>query len=277
MSSLDRMLRLLDLFAAEQPRWTVEQAIARTGYSRSTIYRYFKSLSAAGLVASGGDGAYGLGPAVIGLDRLCRLNDPLLTRAQPHLAELARALGLVAVVESFRDQVVVTHVEVGPEASVPADLQRGLSAGLLDSAAARVLLAHENARRLRRFHDVAGAAIGKAGLGANWTAFRQALRVQRRVGFAVHDGAGALGALRVAVPVFAAGDRAIAALAAPATVRDEARVGEHLLRGARRISALMADQAPPAQATMASEATWRPSASRANGAVAMTEDRLSVA
>lgn len=278
MSSLDRMLRILELFAAERPRWTVEQAIARTGYSRSTIYRYFKSLSGAGLVSAGADGAYGLGPAVIGLDRLIRLYDPLLVAAGPQLAELARATGMVAVVESFRDQVVVTHVETAPDGAAPAGLQRGLSAGMLDSAAARVLLACENARRLRRFYDVSAPSVARAGLGGDWSAFRQSLRVQRRVGFAVHAGDGPLGQLKVAVPVFGEGERVVAALAAPAAERDEARIGEILLRGARRISARIRDYVPSEdEEDMAEAASWRPSGAIGNGAAPMTAERLRLA
>ncbi|MCF4166102.1 helix-turn-helix domain-containing protein [Zavarzinia compransoris] len=288
MSSLDRMLRILELFAAERPRWTVEQAIARTGYSRSTIYRYFKSLSGAGLVSAGADGAYSLGPAVIGLDRLIRLYDPLLVAGGPQITELARATGLVAVVESFRDQVVVTHVETAPDTIAPdtaapdraaaAGLQRGLSAGMLDSAAARVLLACENARRLRRFYDVSAPAVARAGLGADWGAFRQSLRVQRRVGFAVHAGEGPLGHLRVAVPVFGEGERVVAALAAPAAERDEARIGEILLRAARRISTRIRDYVPPEDDEETAEAaSWRPSAPVGSGAAPITAERFRLA
>jgi len=280
MSSLDRMLRLLDLFASDRPRWTVEQAIARTGYSRSTIYRYFKSLAGAGLVASSADGAYTLGPAVIGLDRLIRQHDPLLAAARPHLADLARQVGIVALAEPFRDRVVVTHVEILPGTLVPPDLLRGLSCGLLDCAAARMLLAHDGLRRLRRFHDVAGPAIAKAGLGENWSAFRHALRVQRRVGFTVHAGTGALGALRVAAPVFGPAEQVVAAIAAPADDADTARVGEMLLRVARRVSAALADQAEASVRSSPGnghDATWRPSAPKANGAAALTADRGSVA
>ncbi|MCW0182568.1 IclR family transcriptional regulator [Zavarzinia sp.] len=270
MSSLDRMLRVLDLFAAERPHWTVEQAMTRTGFSRSTVYRYFKSLTAAGLVSPGPDGAYSLGPAVIGLDRLIRLYDPLLATARGQLAELARSLALVTVVQPYRDQVVVTHVEAAPGLATPPDLVRGLSASLFDSAAARVVLAHESVRRLRRIYDVSAPAIAEAGLGTSWTAFRQSLRVQRRVGFAVHRGQGPLGALSVAVPVFGEGERVIAAIAAPSRDMDAATVGGLLVRASRRIAAQMMDGQPPTPETLAraSAALWRPS-SPINRAVQM--------
>ncbi|MFA5122437.1 IclR family transcriptional regulator [Zavarzinia sp.] len=274
MSSLDRMLRLLDLFAAERPSWSAEQAIARTGYSRSTVYRYFRSLAAAGLVAPGPDGVYTLGPAVIGLDRVIRLYDPLLTAARPHLAELARALGLVAVAAPYREQILVTHVEAGSGQLPPAELARGHAADLFDSAAARVLLAHEAPRRLRRLHDIQAPAIARAGLGATWNAFRQALKVQRRVGFAVHIGSGPLGELRVAVPVFAEGERVIAALAAPAGVQEAAHVGEMLIRSARRISAAMQDQGADRPSTpSALSASWRPSSPLLRAVAPMTAER----
>lgn len=277
MSSLDRMLRILDLFAAEKPRWTVEQAMARTGYSRSTIYRYFKSLTGAGLVSPGIDGAYTLGPAVIGLDRLIRLYDPLLTAAKPHLTDLTRSVGLVAVIEPYRDRIVVTHVEAGGGVDVPPELLRGLTVDPFDSAAARVLLAHDSVRRLRRLHDVAGTEIAAAGLGQSWSAFRQALRVQRRVGFAVHAGSGPVGALRVAVPVFGGGDRVVAAIAAPSSERDSARIGEVLLRVSRRISAVLLDQTAGDRREMADDESWRPSAPMVRGVAPVTAERGRVA
>lgn len=280
MSSLDRMLRLLDLFASDRPRWTVEQAIAKTGYSRSTIYRYFKSLANAGLVSSGPDGAYTLGPAVIGLDRLIRQHDPLLAAARPHLAELVRQIGVAAVAVPYREQVVVTHVELAAGAHVGAELQRGLSCGPLDCAAARILLAHDSLRRLRRFHDVSAAAIARAGLGDNWNSFRHALRVQRRVGFTVHAGSGPLGALSVAAPIFGPGEQVAASIAAPADPGDSARVGEMLLRTARRISAALNDQpeTPALPALSASQGvTWRPSGSRSSGDASITAARGNIA
>lgn len=268
MSSLDRMLRILDLFAAERPQWTVEQAMVRTGFSRSTIYRYFKSLSAAGLVSPGVDGTYSLGPAVIGLDRLIRLYDPMLASARGQLVELARNLGVVAVVQPFRDQIVVTHVECAPGLASPPDLVRGLSTSLFDCAAARVVLAHESVRRLRRVYDVAAGDISRAGLGESWTGFRQSLRIQRRVGFAVHRGDGPLGALSVAVPVFGEGERVVAAIAAPARDVDAAGLGGILVRASRRITAQMAERQAPAPEMIASAAAalWRPSASSVRAA-----------
>src|SRR6476469_7681013 len=82
MSSLVRLLSVLDLFTEEKPIWTLEETIARLNFSRSMAYRYVKELTDAGLLATVGKGRFVLGPKIIELDRQIRVCDPLLAVAQ---------------------------------------------------------------------------------------------------------------------------------------------------------------------------------------------------
>lgn len=82
MSSLTRMLDLLDLFDLDRPFWTTEQIMERTGYGRATTFRYLKELREAGLVARIA-GGYVLGAKAVRLDYIVRQSDPLLHRFQP--------------------------------------------------------------------------------------------------------------------------------------------------------------------------------------------------
>ena len=41
MSSLVRMLGVLDVFSEDVPVWTVDRLVEELGYSRSTAYRFF--------------------------------------------------------------------------------------------------------------------------------------------------------------------------------------------------------------------------------------------
>lgn len=270
-SSLDRMLSILDLFTETSPDWTVEQAMDRTGFSRSTIYRYFKSLNDAGLMAPSSGGRYTLGPAVIEFDRLIRRHDPLLAAAAPVVTELARALGVAVVTEPFRDRVVVTQVESGEG---PGELSRGVAAELLDSAPGRVLLAHLPPRRARRYYTSYAAEIADSELGDTWAAFRRSLRSWRRVGFVVHQGRGPLGRIDVAAPVIGADGTVVAALGAERRGVDAGRAGELVLRMARRVGAALVE--PDAQAGRPGSGAGRiatPAASAASGSAAMTAAR----
>ena len=42
MSSLGRLLSILDLYSETKPIWTLEDITLETGFARSTAYRYVK-------------------------------------------------------------------------------------------------------------------------------------------------------------------------------------------------------------------------------------------
>jgi DNA-binding IclR family transcriptional regulator len=93
VSSLERMLGLLDAFSGAAPVWTVDALGETHGLSRSTAYRYVKDLCKAGLLAPVGGGGYSLGPRIIELDRQIRNADPLLTAARDTLSDLLPRVG----------------------------------------------------------------------------------------------------------------------------------------------------------------------------------------
>ena len=55
MSSLEKMLGLLDVFTSEQPIWSSEDLIGHLGSPASTCYRYLKVLHTSGYLARVGD------------------------------------------------------------------------------------------------------------------------------------------------------------------------------------------------------------------------------
>src|SRR4051812_39843863 len=115
MTTADRMLSVLGLFTLEHSEWTVEDAARELDLTLSTAYRYFRSLTAAGMLIALSTGRYVLGPAIIQYDRQIRLQDPLITAAQPVMKDLTEALPVDAVVllcRLFRDQVMCVHQEL---------------------------------------------------------------------------------------------------------------------------------------------------------------------
>ena len=66
-----RMLYILELFSATEPVWSTAAIIEALETSRSTGYRYIKTLHDAGLLTAVRNGYYGLGPRIIEMDLQC--------------------------------------------------------------------------------------------------------------------------------------------------------------------------------------------------------------
>ena len=80
MATADRVLSILGLFTIDRLQWAVEDAAAELGWPVSTTYRYFRSLSDAGLIVPYTTGRYVLGPAIIQYDQA----DPAFRPADHH-------------------------------------------------------------------------------------------------------------------------------------------------------------------------------------------------
>ena len=208
ISSLDRVFDVLNLFSVAKPLWTVDEATAALKHSRSTVYRYIRTLVKAGLLASVGR-SYGLGPRIVELDQQMRLTDPLLRVAQPQLAQLRRRLNaVVLLMRLFHDRIICIHEEWDERTGVPA-AGRGRAVAFFRGATSKVILAHLPTRRLKSLYLNHASDIAKAGLGDSWNAFAGNLREVRRRGHHISDvGELMTGVFSIAVPIFS-GDRKI--------------------------------------------------------------------
>lgn len=236
VSSLDRMLGLLSLFDDKRPVWTVEQAVESTNYSRSTVYRYFKSLCGIGLLDPISGGGYTLGPGIIALDRRVRMQDPLLSLAQPVAAGLMRQSGeSVLLYRTYGDRAICLHHEQAPH-DRSDESRRGVTSPIYLGASGKVMLSCTPTRRLRTLHRRNQKEIAEAGLGQDWAEFRSRLLTIRRAGHFVSSGELRPGRICVAVPVSDAQQRVVASLCLclPAERYREDRLSVYLgaLRGA---------------------------------------------
>ena len=91
--SLARMLQILELFSEEEPVWSTADLIEALETSRSTGYRYIKTLHDAGLLTTVRNGYYSLGPRIIEMDLQIRLTDPLLLASHGVLEDLVDKIG----------------------------------------------------------------------------------------------------------------------------------------------------------------------------------------
>jgi DNA-binding IclR family transcriptional regulator len=198
-TSSDRMLSVMDLFTPEQPEWTVERACAVMGQSESTVYRYFRSLAAVGLIFSIRPGRYLLGPGIIHYERQLRLSDPLISAAQPAIAKLATEYvepGVIFVSRIYRDSVMTTHEHpIGTEPFSEGTFARGRLAPLFQGAPGLALLSFLEVRTVRAIHQRVGSG------DAEWLVVKRRMRTVRALGYAVGVDDPDPGVLHVSVPL----------------------------------------------------------------------------
>ena len=182
LSSLSRMLSVLDLFTDGRLTWTAEAISEALQVSLPTGYRYVKMLADAGLLQRAADSRYMLGPRIIVLDHYIRMADPVLQHAQPFMQELVEKTGLDCVISGlYGEQLIDTHREFGQS---PAALSygRGRPRPLFLGGAAKVILAGLTPARLHRVFDGHTAEIAQAGLPADWPGFRHYFSAIRKRG-----------------------------------------------------------------------------------------------
>jgi DNA-binding IclR family transcriptional regulator len=200
MSSLRRMLAVLDLFTPAHPILTADEIMSRLDYSRGTAYRYVRELCATGLLSRIAS-AYTLGPRIIELDYYIRQCDPMLLASQAMMRQLRDKFDCDVLLTNFFDErVVVSHHERGRD-NIIVSYGRGRLMPLFRGPASKAILAHLPTPRLKRLFTKHRDEIAKAGLGASWDEFRKALAAIRRVGHVISFAELDPGNVGIAVPI----------------------------------------------------------------------------
>lgn len=199
--SLAKMLNILQLFSETEPVWSTAAIIEALETSRSTGYRYIKTLHEAGLLSSARNGYYTLGPRIIEMDLQIRLTDPLLLASHGVLEELVEKIGHSALLcTAFRDSVLCVGEHRAP--SSPANrFSRGQRRPLFQGAVSKVILAHLPHHRLKAIYARQGKEIENAGLGATWGEFRAILGEMKKAGYVLTVGEFNPGVYSVAAPI----------------------------------------------------------------------------
>lgn len=201
-NSLTRMLELLDLFTPAAPYWSADSLIRFTGASRATIYRHVRALHEAGFIRPVANGNYIIGPRVIELDRQLRQTDPLYIAGDGIMKKLAEATGYsVLLCALFSDSVMCVREELAGK-SPPNLLSRGQKRPLFTGAASKIMLPYLPPHQMRGVYAKHKKAIATAGLGFDWTAFRDALAQMRKAGYVTTVGEFNAGVLGLSAPVF---------------------------------------------------------------------------
>ena len=212
MSSLGRMLAVLDLFDDTRLTHTAEDISALLEVSLPTGYRYVRLLLEAGLLQRVEDSRYALGPRIIVLDHYIRKADPVLREGIPVMRELVAATGFDCVLSGlFGHQVLDTHREMG---STPATLAygRGRPRPLFQGAAPKVLLSTFASPQLHKLFDARKGEAVKCGLPGEWSDFRRYFAAIRKAGHYVSLGELEPQLVAVAAPILKQDGGAWAAL-----------------------------------------------------------------
>ncbi|EON13848.1 IclR family transcriptional regulator [Pandoraea sp. SD6-2] len=200
MSSLTKMLSVLDVFSSSERSMTAEALAEQLGFSRTTCYRYVKELASVGLLVSH-NGEYTLGPRIIHLDYNMRRSDPMLKAAEPVVQKLVQVTGGTGLISTLYDEEIINVMhENGME-----DLQLGFGRGrimpLFQGASSKVIVAAMSRPRLKRLHDRHKESMGDF---EDWTLFWRHCQHIVETGYAISRGELDAGHVGIAAPIVSA-------------------------------------------------------------------------
>lgn len=245
MSTADKLLTALSLFTLEASEWSVDAAADALGVSGSTAYRYFNSLTKAGLLDPVSGGRYILGPAIIAYDRQLRLQDPLLQVARPVMSRLVKRNGgdgVALLCRRFRQQVMCVHQAFEHKPGHAVSYERGRPMGLYRGAASLVILANLPMRTLRTMWTADAVGMADADLGETWDAVRKSLKKIRSTGVCVTYGQVDKGMIGIAAGIWTADRQVVGSISvvvpeASVTPSDIAGTASLVQAAAREIDA----------------------------------------
>jgi len=242
MSSLNRMLSVLDLFTSDRPVWEADAIVEALGCSTPTGYRYLKELMQAGLLQRLNGGYYALGPRIALLDYIIRTTDPLLGLSIPLMRELVEKTECRCVLSRMDGDFFLDLHHERPERDVQLNYGRGRPRPLFLGGAPKVIIAHFAPKKLRALYDRHAAEVAAAGLGEDWPTFQGHMQAIRRDGFYQSDGELEAGISSLSVPVKFSAKENCAALALVAStsrfeLSDRNKLLELMRQTAQRIAA----------------------------------------
>jgi DNA-binding IclR family transcriptional regulator len=195
------MISVLDVIEESPTGLTFDQIMEVLNLTRSTLYRYVKILSEAGLITSLPDLGYTLGPRVAELDYKMRAQDPLITTAKPVMVELSKAEnGVVLLCRRYRDKVLCVHQE-GSSDTFQSSYERGRDWPLLRGATSRVIMAQLPGRTLVRLYEHREKEFAESGLGATLEQVKASLAKVRAKGWSSSTSELTKGVTGIAAPV----------------------------------------------------------------------------
>lgn len=202
MSSIAKLLSILELFSEARPFLSAEQVAAELDCSIPSAYRYLRELVESGILVRFAGGEYGLGPRIIRLDYHLRVSDPLLRAGQPIMKELAEHSGFDVVMSRWYGNELVDTYRETHDTTLDLRYGRGRPRPLFLGAAPKAILSTFPKAKLATLFEQHAEEIAASGLGASLEAFRANLLKIRRAGFYLSNGELEEGVSAIASPLF---------------------------------------------------------------------------
>lgn len=151
MMGITRYIRILKLFDADKPNWTVAEMAEALETSASTLYRLVREMVAAELLESTVESRYRLGPMFVEYYRRITITDPLIRSGAKFLGPLAEqvAIPCVAILARLYGKDVMCVAEHrGQNAHFKTSYELGRPMPLLRGATSRAVLSNLAKRNL---------------------------------------------------------------------------------------------------------------------------------
>ena len=197
-SSADKVLSILDLFGEGRSQMDVESIASELGLTRSTCYRYVKSLADRGYLVSSIGGGYALGPQIMNLEYYVQNSDPLIRLGRPAIEELVEDYpGTALICRVFRESFVAI-ASAQSERDNRLRQWRGRALPLVRGSTARVVQAFLPRHRIVKLYEDHSDEFAKLGY-STFNDLQQRLREIRQKGSCrafgeVRDGVNAISA-----------------------------------------------------------------------------------
>ena len=199
MSSLSKMLSVLDLFGPQTLKIAPDTIAERMELSRATVYRYVKDLCDAGLLTRVDAGHYGLGPRIIELDWMMRQYDPILVAGRELMHELSEETGLAVFASVFYDGHIINTYIAEPTDTYRFAFGRDQPLPFFRGAQSKVLIAFQKGRRLQRLYEEHLANTPDNPY--DWASFSKATKKIRKDGYCLTQDELNLGLTGIAAPI----------------------------------------------------------------------------
>lgn len=155
MSSLQKMLAILDLFTEEKNKWHIDAIIEEMDFSVPTAYRYIKTLIDAGLLAKVNSSEYIIGPKIIKLDYQIRISDPYIVKGESIMQSLQELTSCQVLLSNIFDTEVINVHAVSPNNwKERVTYARGVPHPLLKGSTSKIIYAYlSRAKLLKLYND----------------------------------------------------------------------------------------------------------------------------
>ena len=224
MGGLAKGLKVIEAFTAEHPRLSIADAAAIAGLDRATARRCLLTLAELGYADY--DGKYfTVTPRVLRLGTGCLAAMPLPRLVQPWLDTLSEEVGQSTSVSILDEGEIVYVARAAQRRVMSINLMPGSRLPAFCTSMGRVLLAAVAPEEARRQLEKADRSPRTENTVTGLDALMTILADVRAQGYAINDQEVEIGLRSIAVPLFTARGRAVAALnlglaAAEASVAD---------------------------------------------------------